>query len=61
MKYKIISETNAQGSAEMILLIGILLVIILFVGTYTVDIIKSISDTISTTMKNFRDISINKL
>ncbi|MGL6298639.1 MAG: class III signal peptide-containing protein [Methanobacteriaceae archaeon] len=61
MKYKIISEKSAQGSAEMILLMGILLVIILFVGTYTVDIIKSISDTIATTMRNFRDIAINKL
>lgn len=61
MKYKIISDRNAQGSAEMILLIGILLLIILFVETSTVDIIKSISDTISIAMRNFRDITINKL
>ncbi|MDO8870014.1 MAG: class III signal peptide-containing protein [Methanobacteriaceae archaeon] len=54
-------DEKAQISAEMILLIGAILVIVLIVGGYVFDISSSIAGNISSVVDNARDSTINKL
>jgi len=43
---KLFKEENGQGSAEMILLIGVLLVIVIVVGNHIFNISESINDSL---------------
>jgi uncharacterized protein (UPF0333 family) len=54
-------DEKAQISAEMILLVGAILIIVIIVGGYVFDISSSIADNISSVVDNARDSTINKL
>jgi uncharacterized protein (UPF0333 family) len=54
-------DEKAQISAEMVLLIGAILVIVLVVGGYVFDISSSIAGNISSVVDNARDKTINRL
>jgi uncharacterized protein (UPF0333 family) len=54
-------DEKAQISAEMVLLIGAILVIVLIVGGYVFDISSSIAGNISSVVDSARDSTINRL
>lgn len=54
-------DNNGQGSAELILIIGGLLVIILFVGSYISNITDTTEKNFKTLIKDERDFLINKI
>ena len=54
-------DDKAQISAEMVLLIGLILVIVLVAGSYIFDISQSISNEISSVIDTARDSTINKM
>ncbi|MBE2899228.1 class III signal peptide-containing protein [Methanothermobacter thermautotrophicus] len=54
-------EEEAQISAEMILIVGALLVIVIAVGSYIFNISSSIAGNISEVINTARDSTINKL
>jgi len=54
-------EEEAQVSAEMILIIGALLVIVIVVGVYVRDIAGSIAGNITEVIDAARDSTIQKL
>ncbi|ADL58065.1 MAG TPA: class III signal peptide-containing protein [Methanothermobacter thermautotrophicus] len=54
-------EEEAQISAEMILIVGALLVIVIAVGSYIFNISGSIAGNISEVINTARDSTINKL
>jgi len=54
-------EEEAQISAEMILIVGALLVIVIAVGSYIFSISGSIAGNISEVINTARDSTINKL
>ncbi len=54
-------DDKAQISAEMVLLIGAILVIVIVAGSYILDITESISDEISSVIDAARDSAINKM
>ncbi|MCG2828925.1 MULTISPECIES: class III signal peptide-containing protein [unclassified Methanothermobacter] len=54
-------EEEAQISAEMILIVGALLVIVIAVGSYIFNISGSIAGNISEVINTARDTTINKL
>ena len=54
-------DNNGQSSAEVILLIGGLLVIILFVASYITNIINTTQNSFKTLITQERDFLINKI
>lgn len=54
-------EEEAQISAEMILIVGALLVIVIAVGSYIFNISGSIAGNISEVINTARDSTINKI
>ena len=57
----LIKDNKGQGSAELILLMGAILIIVLIVGTYVTNITRSISWQIKEIIENGRDFMINKI
>ncbi|WP_407422004.1 class III signal peptide-containing protein [Methanobrevibacter sp.] len=54
-------DNKGQGSAEMILIVGGLLVIILFVASYITDITNTTQKSFKTLITQERDFLINKI
>ena len=54
-------DNKGQSSAEIILIIGGLLVIILFVASYITNIINTTQNSFETLIKQERDFLINKI
>lgn len=54
-------DNKGQGSAELILIIGGLIVIVLLVGTYMSNMTKKTQNSISNLLKTERDYLINKI
>ena len=54
-------DNKGQSSAEIILLIGGLLVIILFVASYITNITNTTQNSFKTLIKQERDFLINKI
>ena len=54
-------DEKAQISAEMILLIGALLVLVIVAGIYIMSISKSVAGNITYVIDKARDVTINKL
>ena len=59
--YKKKLDSKGQGSAELILIIGGLLVIILLVGSYISDITNKTQANLKGLLKQERDFLINKI
>ena len=59
--YKRKLDNKGQGSAELILIIGGLLVIVLFVGSYMSNITQKTQSNIDKLLKEERDFLINKI
>lgn len=59
--YKPKLDNKGQGSAELILIIGGLLVIVLFVGSYMSNITEKTQESINNLLKTERDNLINKI
>ncbi len=54
-------DNKGQGSAELILIIGGLLIIVLFVGSYMSNITQKTQSNINKLLKKERDFLINKI
>lgn len=54
-------DEKAQISAEMVLLIGAILVIVLVAGSYVFDISQSVAGNISSVINTTRNSTINKM
>lgn len=54
-------DENAQVSAEMILIVGGLLILVIIAGTYIFGISNSIAGNVSEVVDTARDTTINKL
>jgi len=54
-------DENAQISAEMILLVGAILVLVIVAGTYIFDISESIAGNITEVVDSARNSTINKM
>jgi len=54
-------DEKAQISAEMILLLGGLIVLVIIVGGFVLDISGSVADNVSEVVDAARDSTINKL
>lgn len=54
-------DENAQISAEMILLVGAILVLVIVAGTYILDITESVSGNITEVIDTARNSTINKM
>ena len=54
-------DNKGQGSAELILIIGGLLVIVLLVGSYISNMTRTTENTLKTVLKQERDYLINKI
>ena len=54
-------DNKGQGSAELILIIGGLFVIILFVGSYISNVTRTAQENLESTIKQERDYLINKI
>ena len=54
-------DNRGQGSAELILIIGGLLIIVLFVGSYMSNITQKTQSNIKNLLKIERDFIINKI
>ncbi len=59
--YKQKLDNKGQGSAELILIIGGLLIIVLFVGSYMSNITQKTQSNINNFLKKERDYIINKI
>ncbi len=54
-------DDKGQGSAELILIIGGLLIIVLFVGSYMSNITQKAQANLNNLLKTERDYIINKI
>ena len=54
-------DNKGQGSAELILIIGGLLIIVLFVGSYMSNITQKTQNNIEKLLKKERDFILNKI
>ncbi|MCL2116490.1 MAG: class III signal peptide-containing protein [Methanobrevibacter sp.] len=62
MKYKkIFNDKKGQGSAEMILLMGAIIAIVLVAGVYLFSISSAINDSIKQVIESGRNSVINKI
>jgi Flp pilus assembly pilin Flp len=58
---KFLKDESGQTSAELMLLIGTILVIVLLVGVYVINILNSVNDGLKGLVVDGRDFLINKL
>lgn len=58
---KLLSEKKGQGSAEMILLIGAILAIVLVTGVYLFNISSTMNNSFKKLIESGRDSIINKI
>jgi len=56
-----LKDEKAQISAEMILLVGAILVLVIVAGTYIFDISESIAGNITEVIDQARNSTINKM
>jgi uncharacterized protein (UPF0333 family) len=56
-----LTDEKAQISAEMILLIGALLVLVIVAGNWIVDISKSVAGNVTEVVDSARDSAINRM
>ena len=62
MNYKkILNDKKGQGSAEMILLLGAILAIVLVAGVYLFNISSTINNSFKKAIESGRDHIINKI
>ncbi len=54
-------DNKGQGSAELILIVGGLIIIVLLVGSYISNITQKTQNNMKTLLKNERDFLINKI
>ena len=54
-------DDTGQGSAELILILGGLIIIVLLVGSYMSNIANTTQDTIQNLLKTEKDLLINKI
>ncbi|MBR6927501.1 class III signal peptide-containing protein [Methanobrevibacter thaueri] len=54
-------DDTGQGSAELILILGGLIIIVLLVGSYMSNIANTTQDTIQNLLKTEKDFLINKI
>jgi len=54
-------DEKAQISAEMILIIGGVLILVIIIGIFILDISGSIAGNVSSVVDQARDVTINKL
>ena len=54
-------DNNGQGSAELILIIGGLIVIVLLIGSYMSNMTEKMQTNINDLLKKERDYLINKI
>ncbi|MBR2666229.1 hypothetical protein [Methanobrevibacter sp.] len=54
-------DDAGQGSAELILILGGLIIIVLLVGSYMSNIANTTQDTIQNLLKTEKDFLINKI
>ncbi len=54
-------DNNGQGSAELILIVGGLIVVVLLVGSYISNITNKTQSNIKTLLKTERNFLINKI
>jgi uncharacterized protein (UPF0333 family) len=59
--YKLKLDNRGQGSAELILIIGGLIIIVLLVGSYMSHITNQTENNIKNLLKEERDFIINKI
>ena len=59
--YKQKLDNKGQGSAELILIVGGLLIIVLLVGSYMSNITQKTQSNINKLLKKERDFLINKI
>ena len=55
------TDNKGQSSAELILIIGVLIVIILFIGTYISNITDTTQNKLKTAITKERNFLINKI
>jgi uncharacterized protein (UPF0333 family) len=53
-------DDKGQISAEMILLIGALLILVIIAGSFILDISQSVAGNVSLVVDQARDVTINK-
>ncbi|MGB9938152.1 MAG: class III signal peptide-containing protein [Methanobacterium sp.] len=58
---EIIAEEKAQISAEMILLMGALLILVIVAGNYIFGISKSVAGNVSNVVDSAKNSTINKM
>ena len=58
--YGVIGESG-QSSAELILLMGGIIIIILFVGTYVLNMTNSINNELEKLLENQKEYILNKI
>jgi uncharacterized protein (UPF0333 family) len=54
-------DEKAQISAEMILLVGAIIILVIVAGTYILDITGSVSGNITEVIETARNSTINKM
>ena len=59
--YKLKLDNKGQGSAELILIVGGLIIIVLLIGSYMSHITGQTQDNIKNLLKEERDYIINKI
>ena len=60
-EFKIGAEESGQVSAEMILLIGAILVIVIIAGNFILNISQSINDSLKDLLEKGRESTLKKL
>ncbi|MDR2830089.1 MAG: hypothetical protein LBB45_03475 [Methanobrevibacter sp.] len=60
-EFNILNEESGQSSAELMLLVGTIIVIVLLVGVYVTNILHSIDNGLKNLVENGRDSLINRL
>ena len=61
LMYNFKLDNKGQGSAELILIVGGLLIIVLLVGSYMSNITQNTQENINNLLKKERDNLINKI
>jgi len=60
-RIEILNEESGQSSAELMLLVGTIIVIVLLVGVYVTNILHSIDDGLKNLVVDGREFLLNKL
>ncbi|GAA5819058.1 MAG: hypothetical protein LBR15_03150 [Methanobrevibacter sp.] len=60
-RIEILNEESGQSSAELMLLVGTIIVIVLLVGVYVINILHTIDDGLKNLVVDGREFLLNKL